>query len=101
MKRSDVRANRREKRTMSGYDQHDCGGPDVCAGCSSWRHGVYEDGSGDADALIAMRLARVAAQNPDGVRLAAQFLRVPACPLCDFVMRPGHVCRAKTDPSVQ
>jgi hypothetical protein len=35
------------------YDDHDCGGPSVCSSCSSWRHGVYEDGSGDPEALAA------------------------------------------------
>jgi hypothetical protein len=45
---------------MSDYSDHDCGGPDVCSGCSSYRHGVYEDGSGDPEALrIALRAKRV------------------------------------------
>lgn len=42
---------------MSEYSADDCGGPDVCSGCSSWRHGVYEDGSGDPGALDLMRRA--------------------------------------------
>jgi len=44
------------------------------------------------DVEIVRALARVAAENPAALRLAAQLLGVPACPLCDFVMRPGHVC---------
>jgi hypothetical protein len=47
------------------------------------------------DDEITRALARVAIENPDAVRLAAQLLGVPACPACDFVMRPGHVCREK------
>ena len=78
--------------TADDYSADDCGGPDACSGCSSWRHGVYDDGSGDPNALIAMQIARVAAGNPEAVRLAAQLLGVPACPKCDHVMRPGHVC---------
>jgi hypothetical protein len=42
---------------------------------------------------LALILARVAARNPDAIRLAAQLLGVPACPRCDFVMRDGHVCK--------
>lgn len=41
----------------STYSPHDCGGADVCSGCSSYRHGVYEDGSGDPEA-VAIRDAR-------------------------------------------
>lgn len=37
------------------YSTHDCGGPDVCSGCSSWRHGVHDDGSGSPEALEAFR----------------------------------------------
>lgn len=37
------------------YSTQDCGGPDLCSGCSSWRHGVHEDGSGDPEALEAFR----------------------------------------------
>ena len=33
------------------YSTHDCGGPDVCSGCSSWRHGVHDDGSGSPEAV--------------------------------------------------
>jgi len=43
-------------------------------------------------------LARVAAVNPDGLRLAAQLLGVPPCPKCDYVMRPGHVCSPEEMP---
>ena len=48
----------------------------------------------------ARALARVAITNPDAVRLAAQLLGVPACPKCDYVMRPGHVCRG-SEPLVR
>jgi hypothetical protein len=49
------------------------------------------------DYEIVRVLARVAAENPhpQAIRLAAQLLGVPACPSCDFVMRPGHVCAEK------
>jgi hypothetical protein len=50
-----LRAGTEGEKAMSEYSQHDCGGPDVCSGCSSWRHGVYEDGSGDPKALEMMR----------------------------------------------
>ena len=40
------------------YSEFDCGGPNACSGCSSWRHGVYEDGSGDPEALAAMQRAK-------------------------------------------
>jgi hypothetical protein len=40
------------------YSDHDCGGPEVCVGCSSWRHGVYDNGSGDPAALRVMRRVR-------------------------------------------
>jgi len=40
------------------YGAHDCGGSDACSGCSSWRHGVYEDGSGEPAAILAMQRAR-------------------------------------------
>ena len=39
------------------YSTYFCGGPDVCSGCESFAHGVYEDGSGDPAALDAMRRA--------------------------------------------
>lgn len=39
-------------------------------------------------------LARVAVENPSAIRLAAQLLGVPACPKCDYVMKPGHICYA-------
>jgi predicted secreted protein len=44
---------------------------------------------------LARALARVAYENPEALRLATQLLGVPACPTCDFVMRPGHVCVSK------
>jgi hypothetical protein len=37
------------------YSSHDCGGPEVCSGCLSYRHGVYKDGSGDQAALRIQR----------------------------------------------
>jgi len=42
----------------STYSEYDCGGAEVCSGCSSWRHGVYEDGSGDPEALATMQRAK-------------------------------------------
>ena len=48
-------------------------------------------------AQIVGILARVAAENPDATRFATQFLGVPACPSCDFVMLRGHVCRTKVE----
>jgi hypothetical protein len=47
-----------------------------------------------SEIVMAILLARVAAANPDALRLVAQLLGVPACPRCDYVMREGHVCRA-------
>lgn len=44
---------------MGEYSDHDCGGPDACSGCSSYRHGVYEDGSGDLEALKIARRKRI------------------------------------------
>ena len=41
----------------SSYSTYFCGGPDVCSGCESFAHGVYEDGSGEPEALDAMRRA--------------------------------------------
>jgi hypothetical protein len=41
--------------TTDDYSAHDCGGPEVCSGCSSWRHGVYSDGSGDPAAIAVMQ----------------------------------------------
>lgn len=46
-----------------------------------------------SDAEIVSILSRVAAINPDALQLFTQLLGVPACPKCDRVMRPGHVCK--------
>lgn len=57
---SPIKALRRFKPAAPGpanyqYSDHDCGGPEACAGCSSFRHGVYDDGSGDLQALLIAR----------------------------------------------
>jgi hypothetical protein len=49
-----VKARQKDRRGAQ-YSSHDCGGPDVCAGCDSFRHGIYQDGSGDPQALAVMR----------------------------------------------
>jgi hypothetical protein len=49
------------------YSTHDCGGPDVCSGCSSWRHGVYDDGSGNPEALEAFRRFLMGDKVTDGL----------------------------------
>lgn len=46
-----------------------------------------------SDVEIVSILSRVAAINPDAIQLFTQLLGVPACPKCDRVMRPGHVCK--------
>jgi len=43
---------------VSEYSHEDCGGPEACSGCSSWRHGIYEDGSADPAAIDAARRTR-------------------------------------------
>lgn len=43
---------------VSEYTEEDCGGPQACSGCSSWRHGVYEDGSADPAAIDTARRTR-------------------------------------------
>ena len=48
--------------------------------------------------VIIRVLASVAVENPGAIRFAAQLLGVPACPVCDFVMRPGHVCAVERGP---
>jgi hypothetical protein len=45
----------RRKQPEQEYSSHDCGGPEACSGCDSYRHGLHEDGSGD---LAAIRMKR-------------------------------------------
>jgi hypothetical protein len=44
-------------REVSLYSTYFCGGQNVCSGCESFVHGVYEDGSGDPVAMDAMKRA--------------------------------------------
>jgi hypothetical protein len=57
------------------YTEFDCGGPAVCSGCSSYRHGVYEDGSGDSEALAIMRRLQVRHAKADNVQQIVDEMR--------------------------
>jgi hypothetical protein len=67
----------------------------ACACGVRWTQGDLDENPNaptEHECGVAVQLARVAAENPEAVRLAAQLLGVPPCPKCDHVMRPGHVC---------
>lgn len=61
--------------TAPHYTPDDCGGPDACSGCTSWRHGVHDDGTGDPEALRvrdhaeAMKLKAVDYDTKRGIHL--------------------------------
>jgi hypothetical protein len=44
------------------------------------------------EVLIVIGLSRIATCNPYALRLAAQFMGVPPCPVCDFRKK---FCRCK------
>ena len=57
------------------YSEVDCGGPDVCSGCSSYRHGVYQDGSGDPKALAIMRRLQARQAKSDNLQQIVDEMR--------------------------
>ena len=65
----------------------------ICGGYIPQGSDAFKQAEPMSDRSIVMTLARLGAENAEGIRLAAQLLGVPACPKCDFVMRPGHVCK--------